>query len=484
MRPHMLALIALCMSCAAGCSSTPGSSAPPTPPASPTSELSPSTVSTPDSEIRAFPGAEGFGTGTRGGRGGQVCEVTSLADSGTGSLRACIEASGPRHVIFRTGGTILLRNQLVIEDPYITIAGQTAPGGGITLRMDPDSGSDHGTMTIATHDVVIRYLRFRPGNGGNGDDSHDAVTIYGEGVHDIVVDHSSFSWAMDENVNTYDYSSDITVSYAIIAEGLRYAGHPGGEHSKGMLAGGAGAHNVSIHHNLFVSNVDRNPQISGLSVADVRNNVIYNYGDGSGDGVTLVSSSKGAAQVNWVGNFYKPGPDSPVDRSEFATYIGDTGETHQFYGEDNVRWSPEGDQPARVDEDAIGQVTSAFGAPHVSTESATAAYVDVLATAGASLVRDAIDTRLVDEVRTGGGSLKDEGGPWPALENGVPPNDSDGDGVPDAYESAHGMDPNTPDAAGDVNCNGYDDVEDWYNTLVGEVPGPQETSIPDCRPGR
>ena len=418
----------------------------------------------------SFPGAEGFGTSTRGGRGGEVCQVTSLADSGAGTLRACIEAAGPRHIVFRTGGTILLRDRLVIEEPYVTIAGQTAPGDGITLRMDPDSGTDHGTMAIKTHNVVIRYLRFRPGDGGNADDSHDAITVYGPDVHHVVIDHSSFSWAVDENVNIYDYAREITLSYAIIAEGLRYAGHPEGQHSKGVLAGGTDAHNVSIHHSLFVSNVDRNPQISGVAVADVRNNVVYNYGSGSGDGVTLVSSSNGSPQVNWVANYYKPGPDSPADRSEFGTYLGSTGATHQWYGEGNLRWSPDGDQPARIDPDAIGEVASAFAAPTVTTASSTAAYDDVLATAGASMVRDAVDQRLVREAQAGLGSAKDEAGPWPQLDTGDAPEDSDRDGVPDTYEAASGMDPSTPDATGDLNCNGYDDIEDWYNQLVGQLP--------------
>ena len=303
--------------------------------------------------VQAFPGAEGFGTETPGGRGGTVCQVTNLGDSGPGSLRSCVEASGPRYVVFKTGGTISLKNRLTVTNPNLTIAGQTAPGGGITLRMDPSSGTDQGTMQIATHDVVVRYVRFRPGNGGGADDSHDAITIYKAGVKNVVIDHCSFSWAIDENVNTYDESTDITISNSIIAEGLSNAGHPTGEHSKGLLAGGVNAHNVSIHHNLFVSNMDRNPQISGLSVADVRNNVVYNYGDGSGSGVTLISSSKGEPRVNWVGNYYKPGPNSDPNRAEFATYNGSTGATHQWYGDGNMRWTAGGDQPARISSDAV-----------------------------------------------------------------------------------------------------------------------------------
>ena len=154
--------------------------------------------------MKAFPGAEGFGTDTSGGRGGQVCAVTNLNDSGAGSLRACVEMPGPRFVVFRTGGTILLQDRIAVTQPFITIAGQTAPGGGITLRMAPATGSDKGTMLVATHDVVIRYMRFRPGDGGAAGDSDDAMMIYEPGVHDVVVDHCSFSWAVDENVNTYD----------------------------------------------------------------------------------------------------------------------------------------------------------------------------------------------------------------------------------------------------------------------------------------
>lgn len=437
--------------------------------------------------VKAFPGAEGFGTDTPGGRGGTVCKVTNLDDSGPGSLRSCAEASGPRYVVFRTGGTIELQERITITEPFITVAGQTAPGDGITLRMDPDSGTDDGALQVETHDVVIRYLRLRPGDGGSADDSNDAITIYEEGVHDVVVDHSSFSWAIDENVNTYDYAERVTISNSIIAEGLSEAGHPDGEHSKGLLSGGDGAHDVSIHHNLFVSNVDRNPQISGVSVADVRNNVVYNYGDGSGDGVTLLSSSKGEPRMNWVGNYYKPGPDSPAYRAEFATYDGSTGSSHQWYGEGNVRWTPSGVRSARIAEEAVGRVSSPFPAAPVTTTSARRTYTDVLEDAGASLVRDVVDQRLVGEVRNGGGAFKDTAGPYPALAAGTPPTDSDGDAMPDAFEVEHGTDPDVADATGDVNGNGYDNIEDWFSSLEGgqaavPTPSPGPTSTADPSP--
>lgn len=417
--------------------------------------------------LRAFPGAEGYGTETPGGRGGRVCQVTNLNDSGPGSLRACVESSGPRTVIFRTGGTINLQDRLTVTEPFLTIAGQTAPGDGITLRMAPGSSTDKGTMQVETHDVVIRYLRFRPGDNGYGDDSHDALQIYKAGVYNVVVDHSSFSWAIDENVNTYDESHDITVSNSIISEALSNSTHPQGEHSKGMLAGGVNAHDISIHHNLFASNVDRNPQISGVSVADIRNNVIYNYGNGSGGGVTLISSSKGEPDVNWIGNYYKPGPDSDPSRAEFATYNGSTGATHEWYGEGNRRWTPSGDQDARVASGAVGRRSTPFPAPAVTTTSAAQAYTDVLAGAGASLVRDAVDERIVAEVRNGTGSIKDTAaGLYPSLATGTPPADSDGDGMPDAFEAGHGSDPGAPDANGDADGDGYTNIEDWFNGLV------------------
>jgi pectate lyase len=431
--------------------------------------VGPPALPVPTAVAKAFPGAEGFGTDTPGGRGGQVCAVTNLEDSGPGSLRSCVDLAGPRYVVFRTGGTIVLRSRLNVVQPYLTIAGQTAPGDGITLRMDPAAGTDLGTMDVTTHDVVIRYLRFRPGNGGTGGSSDDALAIVNPGVRNVVVDHCSFSWAVDENVNTYDGTTDITISNSIIAEGLNNARHPLGAHSKGLLAGGVDAHNVSIHHNLFVSNVDRNPQVSGVAVADVRNNVVYNYGEGSGTGVTLLSSSKGQARMNWVGNFYKPGPGSNPARAEFATYTGTSGDTQQWYGEGNARWTPGGVLPARVGE-SVGQVGSPFPAPPVRTTSAEQAYVDVLAGAGASRVRDAVDERLVAEVQNGGGSFKDVAGPYPNLAAGTAAVDSDGDGMPDAYEDAKGTNPKVADATGDRNGNGYDDIEDWFNSMLSAKP--------------
>lgn len=429
--------------------------------------------------VKAFPGAQGYGTDTTHGRGGKVIEVTNLNDSGVGSLRAAVAASGPRIVVFRVGGTINLNSRITVTNPNLYIAGQTAPGGGISLRVAPTSTTDQGTMQIETHDVVIRYVRFRPGNdGGGADDSHDAVQIYKAGVNNVVLDHISASWAVDENVNTYDYSNNITVSNSIISEALSNSTHPGGEHSKGMLSGGVDAHNVSIHHNLFVSNVDRNPQISGVSVADIRNNVIYNYGDGSGEGTTLISSSKGIAKVNWVGNYYKPGPNSPTTRPEFATYEGSTGRTQTWFGEGNERWTASGNTAARVWTGSWGRVTIPFAAPLVNTTSAAQAYNDVLAGSGASRVRDAVDLRLINEVQNGTGSFKDSAPAYPVLSSGTAPTDTDHDGMPDSWETSNGLNSNVDDSAGDRNADGYTNVEEYVNGLVDDVVVPEPTPSP------
>ena len=379
-------------------------------------------------------------------------------------------------VVFRTGGTINLNSRITVTNPNLTILGHTAPGDGITLRMAPGSSTDQGTMQIETHDVVIRFLRFRPGNpDGTADDSHDGVQIYKAGVNNVVIDHSSVSWAVDENVNTYDASTNITVSWSIISEALSNAGHPDGEHSKGMLSGGVDAHNVSIHHNLFASNVDRNPQVSGVSVADVRNNVMYNYGDGSGNGTTLISSSKGIPEVNIVGNYYRKGPSSPANYPDWALYSGDNGCVHKVHASGNVH-----DESGAVTSATRGSgcdSTAALAAPHaappVTTTSAQQAYADVLASAGASKVRDAVDQRIISEVQNRTGSFKDTAPAYPPLAAGTPPADSDGDGLPDSHDTG------SPTA--DDDGDGWTNIEEWAESLLGNPdpgPGPQPSVTP------
>jgi len=249
----------------------------------------------------AFPGAEGFGANSIGGRGGTVIEVTNLNNSGPGSLRAAVEASGPRIVVFRVSGTIILKTGLTILNPYITIAGQTAPGGGITLRNDRSNGAP--TLDIRTHDVIIRYIRMRTGPGGD-----DSLLIYTSPAYNVMIDHISASWGVDENVNIWGNVRDVTIQWSIISEGLKNSTHPEGDpggHSMGFLVG-SGSRNISFHHNVLAHNDARNPKWDGSheqAVYDFVNNVIYNWG-------AYATAVSGNAKTNVVGNYYKRGSDS------------------------------------------------------------------------------------------------------------------------------------------------------------------------------
>ncbi|NJL55652.1 hypothetical protein HC928_10960, partial [bacterium] len=190
------------------------------------------------------------------GAAGRVIYVTNLNDDGPGSLRDAAEANGPRIVMFRTSGTIRLRDVIRIKNPFIYIAGQTAPGDGIAI--------EGGGFSIQTHDVLIRYLRIRPGDARNGasPQSRDAVAVAEEGIYNVVLDHNSFSWGVDENASIWFPVRNVTYSYNIIAEGLMYSIHPAGKQGYGMLLGHH-ATNISIHNNLFAHNNERNPIIQG-----------------------------------------------------------------------------------------------------------------------------------------------------------------------------------------------------------------------------
>ena len=226
----------------------------------------------------AFPEAEGFGRFAQGGRGGQVIEVTNLNDSGTGSLRAAVEASGARTVIFRVGGTIEItsdNNRLRVMNPYLTIAGQTAPGDGILIR--------GGMLDVQTHDVIVRHLRIRPGPVA-AIDAAQVFAVQGE-IHDVIFDHVSMSWSTDEAFSVFSSLADVhnvTLQWSILSESLDCSTHPEGCHSKGLLVGASNLSEVSIHHNLLSHHQDRNPLLSSGNV-DFVNIIIYNWGfDASG----------------------------------------------------------------------------------------------------------------------------------------------------------------------------------------------------------
>ncbi|MBD3289053.1 hypothetical protein GF337_09635, partial [candidate division KSB1 bacterium] len=256
--------------------------------------------STAGSHIPAFPGAEGFGSTTSGGRGGQVLFVTNLNDNGPGSLREACNTSGPRIVIFRVSGTIELESTLLISEPYITIAGQTAPGGGISLKNYP--------LYIATHDVVVRYLRCRHGDASGN--IGDAVSV--NKARNVIIDHCSTSWSVDETLSI-THSDSITVQWCFITESLNNSVHSKGAHGYGGIVAYIEDGKVSQHHNLWAHHNSRNPRpgstkdrsLPGL-VFDFRNNLIYNWGKKAGYSV----SSDPVIKMNYIGNYLKSGPST------------------------------------------------------------------------------------------------------------------------------------------------------------------------------
>jgi hypothetical protein len=430
-------------------------------------------AATPPAQIFAFPGAEGAGRFAAGGRGGRVLRVTNLDDSGPGSLRAAVEAEGPRTIVFDVGGNIRLARPLVIRNGQVTIAGQTAPGGGITLRDQ--------RLEIAASDVVVRYIRTRLGDESGAES--DAFTV-SRGAR-IIVDHVSASWSVDETLsvgsayrNEREDLRDVTVQWSIISESLRRAGHSKGEHGYGsLLRGGRGAR-ISMHHNLWAHHAARMPRPGNYLPAaddpdgayyDFRSNVFYNWG-GNHAGYNADNERPSNVRYNFVSNAYVRGPDSsraiafdernPIARAWFAGNSMDGAVPADPWS--LVRLA-EG-VPAAYRLDAPVEM------PPVTTDSACRAFQRVLAGAGASLRRDAVDARVIASARARNGRLidsqRDVGG-WPELERGTPWSDTDGDGMPDDWERAHRLDPGNPaDGARDTDGDGYTQLENWLDWLV------------------
>lgn len=423
--------------------------------------------------IPAFPGAEGYGAGAVGGRGGDVLFVTNLHDSGPGSLRAAVEAEGPRTVIFTVSGTIALKSALAIRKPYITIAGQTAPGDGICLR-------DHG-LTISADHVIVRYLRCRLGDDGGSEG--DALSI--SAGHDIIVDHCSASWSVDETLSasTRGQLGNLTVQWCIIAESLHDSSHPKGPHGYGSLIRGGWGNGYTFHHNLYAHHHarlprpgnynDRDEDPDGL-ILDFRNNVVYNWGgraagynaDGS-NGVCSIT------KMNFVGNYYQPGPDSRGERA-----FAESTSCARAYFADNWMDGVAPRNPwslvtftnfSASDLNAYRQPEPIPVAP-VVTEDALTAYGRVLAEAGAVLPRrDRADARIVRDVRNGTGRIIDdeaEVGGWPDLKSARAIRDRDRDGMPDAWERRYGLACDDPaDRNGDFDADGYTNLEAYLNAM-------------------
>lgn len=420
-------------------------------------------------QVPAFPGAEGFGAFTVGGRGGRVIKVTNLDDDGPGSLRAALRAEGPRTVVFDVGGIITLEREMVVKNGHLTIAGQTAPGDGITIR-------NHG-LVIKADEVIVRYIRSRPGSGAGVET--DAISV-GAG-HGVIIDHCSTSWATDETLTVSPSGKErlrpidrVTVQWSIISESLNDSVHSKGKHGYGSLVRGSAGARYSFHHNLWAHHLARMPRpgnyVSTVDdpegpLFDFRNNVFYNWGGASsGYNVDIESRSR----YNFVSNWYQRGPDSskslafdesnPLANSHFSGNF--------MNGElPTDPWSL-----VRFEDGRRASSDAPFPTAAVETQSADTAFEAVLDNAGASLVRDAVDRRVVGHVRDGSGGLIDDVsdvGGWPEYRGGTAPADRDGDGMPDNWESDRGLDPDDPDdGAADADGDGYTNLEEYLNGLV------------------
>ncbi len=422
----------------------------------------------------AFPGAEGAGAYTVGGRGGRVIEVTNINDSGPGSLRAAVEAEGPRIVVFRISGTIEMKSALTIKNPYITIAGQTAPGGGICLK--------NYRLDVSADNVIIRYIRCRPADNMEGTLGFRGDNIDSLDAHrakNIIIDHCSASWSVDETLSS-TYTDLITVQWCLITESLNCSVHHKGCHGYGSLIHGGKGAQCSYHHNLYANHHDRNPRPGGDYpyeqdpdgwTFDFRNNVVYNWGN-KGAGYNMDKDK--ITRMNFIGNYYISGVDSKGNFAfrEHCPYS-------KAYFSDN--WMngacPEDQWSLIIFKDNLTKEqieaykqTKPFDAPYVATDDAPTAYKKVLAEAGATLPqRDAVDKRVINDVINKTGKIiddEDQVGGWPVLASTTPPVDSDHDGMPDEWETAKGLNPNDPaDGPKDRDGDGYTNIEEYINSL-------------------
>ena len=450
----------------------------------------------------AFPGAEGGGMYTTGGRGGKVIHVTTLADSGTGSLRAALNESGPRTIVFDVAGLIDLKSQLDIARGDVTIAGQTAPGDGICIK---------GFATqVKTDNVIIRFVRFRMGDEKN----QESDAIWGRYNRNIILDHCSMSWSVDECSSFYA-NINFTMQWCILTESLCNSLHGKGSHGYGGIWGGK---NASYHHNLLANHKSRNPRFDHPEIydkyleshrgnVDYRNNAVYNWGDNStygGEG----------AWFNMVGNYYKPGPASK-DRKYFLDangiytssntnygypllYLsGNVHEKHDDISVDNSHGIYWHDHKTNTPPDASRLLSSvqplsgpSSQAVYTTTHVAADAFARICDRAGASLSRDAVDERACRDAKSGSATFTDGGngsknglidsqtavGGWPAYSADsselAAVKDSDGDGMPDWFEDQFGL--NKSDAS-DGNAKTldsyfrYTNLEMYLHYLVRDI---------------
>jgi len=461
----------------------------------------------------AFPTAEGYGRFAVGGRGGRIIEVTNLDDYDPGqgeavipgSFRAAVESDRPRTIVFRVSGLIKLKRPCAVSKPYCTIAGQTAPGDGICLANF--SGGAYGT-----HDVIIRYLRFRVGDAAN-----KAMDGCGLGSCDnCIIDHCSISWSSDEGTSSRG-AHNITFQRSIVAEALHHGPHyRASDRTKlethafaGSISGGIG----SYHHNLLADCTDRNWSLAGglnqggkyAGLLDIRNNVVYNW--------TARTTDGGVKALNYVNNYYKPHAPNPFVKWILKLdAINPAWGTESYYMDGNIlegyvtetnNWAafenawPNGRDPVKI---ADVRVDHEIFPSYVKTHTAREAFTNVLDNVGANFPKsDVVDLHIIADTRNGTAEFTGTRGPtygdrpspnfagiidtqsddksatgstnfpWPEYKTYNIPADSDHDGIPDDWEKAHGLNPNDPgDANKDLNGDGYSNLEKYLNSLVGE----------------
>ncbi len=481
----------------------------------------------PQAKIPAFPGAEGGGMYTFGGRGGKVLTVSNLNDDGPGSFRWACEQGGARIVVFNVSGIIRLKSPVYVRAPYITIAGQTAPGDGVIIAGE--------SFQVDTHDVIVRHMRFRRGETlvTNREDSFG-----GNPVGNIMIDHCSCEWGLDENISFYRHMFDmndgkakrkeptvnVTIQNTISAKALDTWNH-----AFGSTIGGE---NTTFMRNLWADNTGRNPSIGWGGVFNFVNNIIYNWVHRTADGGEYSTMS------NFINNYYKPGPLTPKDtpvghrivksesRSEglfpYKQYgrVYAAGNIMEGYPEiTKNNWNGGiqiADKDGEIDQTewAVMHSDKPFVMPHMKIMGAQEAFNWVLSNVGATIpCRDIVDQRICEEVRTGKAyyvenyeekvkdnpygnmwglhpssqnekglfkyrrladdSYKDgiitdprQMGGYPEYKDWEPYKDSDGDGMPDEWEKRYGLNPNDPsDAVKDCNGDGYTNIEKYINGI-------------------
>ena len=465
--------------------------------------LSVAIAGTAQDKLLAFPGAEGGGCYVTGGRGGKVYHVTTLEDDAKnpGSLRYAVDQKGPRTIVFDVAGTIELKSDLVVNNGDLTIAGQTAPGDGICLR--------NYCFHIKTDNVIVRYIRSRLGD----DSGAETDAAWARNQKDIIVDHCSFSWSVDETASFYGVEN-FTMQWCYITESLAASTHVKGAHGYGGLWGG---NKASYHHNLLAHHYSRTPRRVGNDefpekcLIDMRNNVIYNWGP------VLGCYGGGGGSYNFVNNYYKPGPatnekpaiagritQAGVDDTFFehgvfylsgnrfdytSPYLGSKAQQNaKASDEDNYEGLHIVESEYATKDDYIAD--REFVVRPTTTHTAEIAYEKVLRYGGCCLRRDAVDERVANDVRTGGysyvsgdkGSNGSTGGLIDAPEdvggyveytatelemrNKL---DSDGDGIPDNWEDMYGLDSADPSDALTTHKSGYSWFEYYLSTLVNSI---------------